>query len=205
MINCVHCGKPTKNPKFCSRNCAAKVNNVLKPKRQPEGICRRCQQPTNAYRTYCLKCWNDSDLRKILLEAKDKEESLTVHAERILKIRDLYRFHCRVRNHARKLYFDSFTKPKCERCGYVNYIEVAHIKPIRDFDKQSHDYSEINNISNLVGLCPNCHWEFDNKKWDISKIDRFKSARRDSNPHESFDITDYESAATTNLATGGNT
>jgi hypothetical protein len=33
MTVCPVCGRDTRNPKFCSRSCAARVNNVLVPKR----------------------------------------------------------------------------------------------------------------------------------------------------------------------------
>ncbi len=50
---------------------------------------------------------------------------------------------------------------KCQKCGYDKHIEVAHVRPVSDFSGDSL-LVDINDISNLVGLCPNCHWEFDN-------------------------------------------
>ncbi|WP_443081868.1 HNH endonuclease [Terrisporobacter sp.] len=46
-------------------------------------------------------------------------------------------------------------------CGYTNHIEIAHIKAVSDFDDNIL-ISEINNPDNLIGLCPNHHWEYDN-------------------------------------------
>lgn len=43
---------------------------------------------------------------------------------------------------------------------YTNYCEVCHIKPVNGFSDESL-VSEINDINNLVALCPNHHWEFD--------------------------------------------
>src|SRR5262249_47822344 len=40
---CETCGRPTSNPRFCSRSCAAVTNNAASPKRKPEGECRRCR------------------------------------------------------------------------------------------------------------------------------------------------------------------
>src|SRR5262249_35210048 len=34
---CETCGRPTSNPRFCSRSCAAVANNIASPKRKPEG------------------------------------------------------------------------------------------------------------------------------------------------------------------------
>jgi predicted HNH restriction endonuclease len=39
-------------------------------------------------------------------------------------------------------------------------VECCHIKGIGTFSKETL-IGEINNIKNLVFLCPNCHWEFD--------------------------------------------
>lgn len=53
--------------------------------------------------------------------------------------------------------------------GYDKHIEIAHIKAVSDFSDDSL-ISEINDKNNLVALCPNHHWEFDNgflKKEDI--------------------------------------
>ena len=41
-------------------------------------------------------------------------------------------------------------------------IEVCHIKPIRQFSEDTL-LSVINDKTNLLLLCPNCHWEYDNK------------------------------------------
>ena len=54
-------------------------------------------------------------------------------------------------------------------CNYDHHYEVCHIKPIKDFSLNSLIY-EINNKDNLIHLCPNHHWEFDNNKIDISII-----------------------------------
>lgn len=66
-----------------------------------------------------------------------------------------------IQHHARKVYFDSNPTPKCAICGYTNHVEVAHIKAVADFSDDA-TISDINSISNLVGLCPNHHWEYDN-------------------------------------------
>ena len=55
----------------------------------------------------------------------------------------------------------------CQKCGYNKHVEVSHIKAIRDFDINEY-ISIVNDSSNLMVLCPNCHWEFDN----MNKINR---------------------------------
>lgn len=67
-----------------------------------------------------------------------------------------------VRRLAELIYKNSGKECKCAVCGYSNHIEVAHIKAISEFD-DSVTIAEINSINNLVALCPNHHWEYDNR------------------------------------------
>ena len=62
---------------------------------------------------------------------------------------------------AREIYFDNTVSPQCEICGYTHHVEVAHIKPVSSFNETA-TIREINSIDNLIGLCPNHHWEYDN-------------------------------------------
>lgn len=62
---------------------------------------------------------------------------------------------------ARKTYFENTKEPKCAICGYSKHVEVAHIKAVSEFDDNT-TIKEINSLSNLIGLCPNHHWEYDN-------------------------------------------
>ena len=55
----------------------------------------------------------------------------------------------------------------CLNCNYSKHIEVAHKKAITDFSGNTL-LSVINDKSNLLPLCPNCHWEFDKGLLDLS-------------------------------------
>ena len=73
-----------------------------------------------------------------------------------------------IQKNARKIYEES-VKPKCcIVCGYDKHYEVAHIKAVSSFDNNVL-INEINNPENLIALCPNHHWEYDNNNLDISK------------------------------------
>ena len=61
---------------------------------------------------------------------------------------------------ARANYFNSNKNPKCHICGYDKHVEVAHIKAVSEFEDTA-TVNEINSVNNLVGLCPNHHWEYD--------------------------------------------
>ena len=41
-------------------------------------------------------------------------------------------------------------------------MNVCHIKSLADFEDDV-VVAHVNKLSNLIGLCPNCHWEFDHK------------------------------------------
>lgn len=66
-----------------------------------------------------------------------------------------------VRKLAEKIYKESNKEMKCIVCGYNKHVEIAHIKAVSDFDDNSR-ISSINALENLIALCPNHHWEFDN-------------------------------------------
>ena len=51
----------------------------------------------------------------------------------------------------------------CVSCGWSHHVQVCHIKAIKDYSKDTL-VSEVNALSNLILLCPNCHWLFDNNK-----------------------------------------
>lgn len=66
-----------------------------------------------------------------------------------------------IRAIARRIYRNSGKPQSCYKCKYDKYYEVAHIRPISKFPKNTPP-SIINDINNLIALCPNCHWEMDN-------------------------------------------
>ena len=49
----------------------------------------------------------------------------------------------------------------CQHCGYSKHVEACHKIAISSFPKETM-VSVINDLNNLLYLCPNCHWEFDN-------------------------------------------
>ena len=78
-----------------------------------------------------------------------------------IKGRRKYQVSSQIRDIARRIYQKS-DKPKvCLNCGYDKHYEVAHVKAINSFPPET-ELSEVNNINNLIALCPTCHWEFDN-------------------------------------------
>lgn len=66
-----------------------------------------------------------------------------------------------IRKLAEKAFRESGLPCKCAICGYSNHVEIAHIKAVSEFSDDTL-ISEIDSPDNLIGLCPNHHWEFDN-------------------------------------------
>jgi hypothetical protein len=66
-----------------------------------------------------------------------------------------------IQRHARFVFKEQEPNPSCQVCNYSTHVEVAHRQSVSSFPSETL-ISEINSISNLIGLCPNHHWEFDN-------------------------------------------
>lgn len=71
--------------------------------------------------------------------------------------------------HSAKVFKRKVSDPKCIVCGYKNNIEVAHKKAVSSFPETAL-ISEINNIENLMGLCPNHHTEYDKGQLEILPV-----------------------------------
>ena len=146
---CAFCGQKTDNPKFCSSSCAAKYNNIHYPKRKQRiRYCRHCGVVIPAGRTVCDDC----------------NPSLVDWSQRTLKsLRDgaKYQVHAKVRDIARYNYEKANLPRVCANCGYDKHVEICHIQAINSFPEET-PVAVINDLTNLVALCPNCHWEFDN-------------------------------------------
>lgn len=148
MKLCNHCGRPTENPKYCSRSCSAKESNKI-PKRKLGGTkCKDCGIPIKAGYTYCFKCFKpglgDMALEEAMYTKHHKSSAWAL---------------VRTRARAATKHLDR----SCMFCGYSKHVEVCHIKPIKDFPMTAL-ISEVNSLDNLLLLCPNCHWEFDHNR-----------------------------------------
>lgn len=157
-MKCPTCNQLHMNPKFCCQSCAASYNNRAKPKRQPEGNCRRCNKVISTARTYCSDCWSG-----MLKSTRDRSlaeiEYKTGHKSAAFSA---------VREHARRK--SRFARVhQCERCGYSKHVECCHIRAISEFPADA-TVAEVNADENILVLCPNCHWEFDRGMLDISEI-----------------------------------
>lgn len=131
---------------FCNRSCSVSFNNRVVPRRTLSNKCKLCNVPIKSQLMYC----KDHTPKKQDYNNLTYEE-LTQSAK--------YQKSAIIRTLARRTYFASNDKT-CKRCGYDKHVEVCHIKPIKSHSTKT-KLSQINDINNLIGLCPNCHWELD--------------------------------------------
>lgn len=74
-----------------------------------------------------------------------------------------------IANHARRLYMSSDRPKRCSICGYGKHVEICHIKSVSSFSDEAF-IGEINDINNLMPLCPTHHWEFDNNILEFEEL-----------------------------------
>ncbi len=146
-MNCLNCGVETANPKFCSRSCAAKYNNRQFPKREKKKF-------------FCEKCGAEATPRRRFCEACNPKAGADWSKRTLSFARLFLDYNARIRQLARKVYYNPGRSKRCVVCGYSKHVEVCHIKSIQEFLEDT-PISVINSPDNLVALCPNCHWEFD--------------------------------------------
>lgn len=147
--------------KYCSKSCAATINNKLKPKRAKTS-----------------KQWNLCDICGDLVRGRRhrgcsivKSDSVTLgeYAER-RAVKDRHpswkNSQVRVQN---RIANKTLRQIPCQVCGYSTHVELAHIKPITAFSRDT-PIGIVNSPSNLLVLCRNHHWEFDHGVLTLDQI-----------------------------------
>lgn len=185
MSECLNCGKEVKN-KYCNVTCQnehkGKVNKekyYLNPQ-----LCENCGKiieyefKRNKFCGHSCSAIKSNSKRptkekkiaeiKILKEAKE-----TLKGQNKGKLFELSKnwqsARTAIRKDACRIFAKSNKEYKCAICGYTSHVEIAHIKAVSDFDDNSM-LIEINDISNLIALCPNHHWEYDNDLIKLNKV-----------------------------------
>lgn len=143
MNNCLLCKATTKNPKFCSKSCAATYNNCLGEynRRKPEGTCTGCHESIPSSRTWCKECFSNDRRKQIKI---DKWLSGEWSGGTDLGLSQTIRS-----------YLLTESNNSCSKCGFDTphpndgrtILEINHI------NGDGTDHSPFN----LEVLCPNCH------------------------------------------------
>jgi len=140
------CEVITTNPKYCSKSCAAIVNNVKYPKRATTQVsCRNCGlEVKRKPNVYCSnKCQNDYHYEKYIERWLNGEE--TGNTGTLIKF---------VSNHVRRWLFEKY-ESSCQKCGWSEINPTTGKVPL-----------EVNHVDgdsvrttpdNIELLCPNCH------------------------------------------------
>jgi len=161
-MNCVECLKDTINPRFCSRSCAAKTNNRGKQKNPPiDRSCKVCSKIYKYKRNYntrflCDTCILTNTTRRNLIENMTLSE---IYSKRSVSKKHRSWRAANIRGLNRSWNRDLVKLP-CASCGYSKHVELAHRIPISSFSDNT-KIGIVNHKSNVIQLCPNCHWEFD--------------------------------------------
>lgn len=169
-VECLQCkkifkktvGEINKSPNhFCSRSCAATFNNketkTKHGKYKKNKICSNCGVIHAKDSYFCSqKCKTESSMKNRTIEDALKEGT---RQQRYSNIRSIARSYAK--------YLPN--KNKCQNCGYDKHVEIAHIKSISSFSLND-VLIDVNNENNLLALCPNCHWEFDNGHLTLEQI-----------------------------------
>lgn len=125
---------------FCSQSCSGSYNNRIrnldKPKKVKPIIKKELINSTTYYATNYTKDY-------LFSNSKNWQSARTT-----------------IRKHAALVFKESNRERRCSFCGYDKTIEIAHIKSVSSFSKDSL-IKDINAIDNIIALCPNHHWEYD--------------------------------------------
>ena len=181
----------TRKKKFCNQSCAARYNNRLYPKRKvgtliytengPSRpvyrICNKCGQEFEVgrhpngkarWKKHCEACISIIRSERMRERQQKLGHGLPKPVEDMTKkeLREHYLWHLHYKTtigrHAKKVFSLSGQEKVCTNCGFIHGVQVCHIKGIATFEDDTL-ISEINDTSNLIPLCPNCHWLFDHR------------------------------------------
>lgn len=141
-----------KRRKFCNKTCSAKTLNLGVRRNYKGGetnLCL-CGEQKQKKSQKCVSCkkkeYDNLSLATILKDGKYSSTKLT-----------------NVRRRARQILLESNKIKHCSLCEHSDFdtiVEACHIKSIMSFDLQSL-VLEINDINNLVWLCPSHHALYD--------------------------------------------
>ncbi len=147
---------------FCSRKCSATVTGVGRETNPAKNrTCKRCgaAYKTKYGHTSKLLCVSCADTFKGRSDLYKSMSVIEYQALDSVKGKHPSWRNAHIRSFARSWSKDICQHP-CQKCGYSKHVELAHIAPVSSFSENA-TMGEINDPSNLLALCRNCHWEFD--------------------------------------------
>jgi hypothetical protein len=149
----IYVSSKEENKKFCSISCSNQYRaksspgyKPRKPRKSKKWFCKTCGKEARRKRLFCKEC----------RDKRERIEDRTIGS--FNKIQNDANRYNQIREHARKV--GKILENKCFVCGYDKHVEVCHKKAIGSFPDDAL-IREVNDISNLVKLCKNHHWELD--------------------------------------------
>jgi len=177
--------------KFCNQGCAAKYNNSLRNKKSNTyvdkvsdnefieiiksnhtitEICNKLGYNNRPSKEIHDKIFNRAQQLNIEVDIKKYDDINSKNKKDVFLNAEYWsQARSKIQRPALNKYNKSDKPKHCVVCGYDKHYEVAHIKAVSDFSDNS-TIEEINNIDNLIALCPNHHWEYDHGLLDISEF-----------------------------------
>lgn len=146
----VDCNNKTAGKNVC---CSRACSNRFFPRRKKElRKCTRCKEKFPGHGT-CPSCKD-----KILANKERFQQTTLFELTEAYETNGIHKSwrYSELRGDARRK--TNFVA--CAVCGYTIHVEVCHIKAISSFPLTA-TVAEVNELVNLVGLCPNHHYEFD--------------------------------------------
>lgn len=153
--------------RFCNRSCAVTFNNrgIRRHGSPLKDKCPDCGRLKSRRSKMCQNCRIENRLISKVHPDLVKPSTLMGNRTKfqLFQIRVNWQSaRSSIQRHARRVLNNSDKEKKCLECGYDKHVDCCHIKPVSDFGDDVL-IKEINHIDNLMWLCPNHHWEFDNK------------------------------------------
>lgn len=143
MNLCFNCKTETKNDKYCSRRCAAKVNNSINPKRKKNvRRCVQCDAETQNQKFCSNGCQHTFySTRKVEKWLSGDAVAMTTRAGYL--------------SLTGRVFLLEKAEHKCTVCGWGKKNVLTGKCPL-EIDHINGDPRD-NSIGNLRVVCPNCH------------------------------------------------
>jgi 5-methylcytosine-specific restriction endonuclease McrA len=146
MVNC----------EFCKNYFLPNLRQKQKKEKNLPVFCSR----------YCLISYSrDAKNKKNRSVYENRTISYYTSLPKVKTLHPSYRY-MHIRRFCRRWNKHLLTQP-CKFCGSTESIELAHIKPISSFPKET-KLGIVNNPNNVIPLCSNCHKKFDSKQTLLS-------------------------------------
>jgi hypothetical protein len=148
----------TKN-NFCCRSCSTSFNNRVPKRKKKTNICISCKKtfiPNHRSNNHCSSCRKLNSVEIKMLTIEECQSRLSIIGKHPSYKNSIIRQHCRIWN-------KHLLNTPCILCGYTLHTELHHKKPISSFPLDT-PLNVVNDTSNIMVLCPNCHWEEQHKE-----------------------------------------